>query len=203
MPALTAIVLEQALSQCAAWHAAGRPMTVSVNVSVTNLLDPEFINSVTAALARHHLPASSLMLEVTETTIIRDFDVCKLVIAQLRAPAARRVHRRLRRRVHLARVPRQSRGQRAQARSHLPHRTGHRRQERNLALVRATIALGHKLGMRVVAEGIEESAALDLLASVGCDLAQGYFISRPMLAKDLVLPAQWTLVAESETAAAG
>ena len=60
--------------------------------------------------------------------------------------------------------------------------------ERNLALVRATIALGHKLNMRVVAEGIEDVDALNLLAAIGCDLAQGYFISQPMSAHDLALP---------------
>ena len=62
--------------------------------------------------------------------------------------------------------------------------------ERNLALVRATIALGHKLNMRVVAEGIEDVEALNLLAALGCDLAQGYFISRPMPAGDLDLHEQ-------------
>ncbi len=59
---------------------------------------------------------------------------------------------------------------------------------RNTELVRATIALGHKLNMRVVAEGIEDPASLDLLTSLGCDLAQGYFISKPMSAHDLALP---------------
>jgi EAL domain-containing protein (putative c-di-GMP-specific phosphodiesterase class I) len=203
MQALTALVLEQAVTQCAAWHAAGRPLTVSVNISATNLLDPGFGDAVSAVLARHHLPPSALILEITETTIIRDFDVCKLVISQLRALGlgvsiddfgagftslaylgSLAVSELKLDRSFLARLA-----------------TGDK--ERNLALVRATIALGHKLGMRVVAEGIEESAALDLLASVGCDLAQGYFISQPMLAKDLVLPAPWTLVAEAETAAAG
>ena len=62
--------------------------------------------------------------------------------------------------------------------------------ERNLALVRATIALGHKLNMRVVAEGIEDLAALDLLAAIGCDLAQGYFISQPVPADDVHFPEQ-------------
>ncbi len=57
--------------------------------------------------------------------------------------------------------------------------------ERNVALVRATIALGHKLNMRVVAEGIEDLDALNLLTAIGCDLAQGYYISEPMRAKDL------------------
>ena len=204
MPALTAIVLEQALSQCAAWHASGRPMTVSVNVSVTNLLDPEFINSVTAALARHHLPASSLMLEVTETTIIRDFDRCKLLIAQLRdLGLGVSIDDFGAGFTSLAYLGRLAVSELKLDRTFITGlATGDK--QRDLALVRATIDLGHALQMRVVAEGIEDRATLDLLAGVGCDVAQGYFISRPMPAQDLVLPAQrFRVVADPATAAAG
>jgi len=59
------------------------------------------------------------------------------------------------------------------------------REERDLELVRATIDLGHALGLRVVAEGIEDTATLDLLRELGCDVAQGYLISQPMPATDL------------------
>jgi EAL domain-containing protein (putative c-di-GMP-specific phosphodiesterase class I) len=52
--------------------------------------------------------------------------------------------------------------------------------ERDRELVRSTIELGHALGLRVVAEGIEDEATLDLLGQLQCDLAQGYFISRPV-----------------------
>ncbi len=58
---------------------------------------------------------------------------------------------------------------------------------RDLALVRATVALAHTQGLRVVAEGIEDSATLDLLTGVGCDLAQGYFIGRPAPAAQLAI----------------
>jgi EAL domain-containing protein (putative c-di-GMP-specific phosphodiesterase class I) len=144
---------------------------------------------VTKVMARHHLPAAALVLEITETTIIRDFEMCKLVIRQLRELGlgvsiddfgagftslaylgSLAVSELKLDRTFLTRLA-----------------TGDT--ERNLALVRATIALGHKLDMRVVAEGIEDRDALELLASIGCDLAQGYFISRPMPAADLVLPA--------------
>ncbi len=189
MRSLTALILERALTQCAAWHRDGRPVAVSVNISVTNLLDPAFVDSVIAALAKHRLPASALLLEITETTLIKDFDACKVVIVRLRglgigvsiddfgagytslaylgslAASELKLDRSF-----LARLTTGDKG-------------------RNTELVRATIALGHKLNMRVVAEGIEDPASLDLLASLGCDLAQGYFISRPMSAQDLTLPA--------------
>ena len=108
MQSLTALVLERAVKQCADWHAAGRVWTISVNVSATNLLDAGFSASVIATLARHDVAPSSLILEITETTIIRDFDLCKLVIEQLREPGVGSLDRRLRCRRHVARISRQS-----------------------------------------------------------------------------------------------
>jgi EAL domain-containing protein (putative c-di-GMP-specific phosphodiesterase class I) len=190
MRSLTAFVLDRAVEQCAAWRADGRSLTVSVNVSASNLLDTEFSKSVMATLSRHDVPPSALILEITETSIIRDFDRCKSVISGLRdlglgvsiddfgAGVT-----------SLAYLGSLAVSELKLDRSFLTRlATGDT--ERNLALVRATIALGHKLNMRVVAEGIEDLAALDLLAAIGCDLAQGYYISEPMLAKDLVLPTQ-------------
>ena len=185
MQSLTALVLERAVEQCAAWHADGQMLSVSVNVSATNLLDSGFSGSVMAALARHDVAPASLILEITETTIIRDFDLCKLVIAQLRnlglgvsiddfgAGVT-----------SLAYLGSLAASELKLDRSFLSRlATGDT--ERNVALVRATIALGHKLNMRVVAEGIEDVEALNLLTAIGCDLAQGYYISEPMRAKDL------------------
>ena len=185
MQSLTALVLERAVEQCAAWHADGQMLSVSVNVSATNLLDSGFSGSVMATLARHDVAPASLILEITETTIIRDFDLCKLVIAQLRnlglgvsiddfgAGVT-----------SLAYLGSLAASELKLDRSFLSRlATGDT--ERNVALVRATIALGHKLNMRVVAEGIEDVEALNLLTAIGCDLAQGYYISEPMRAKDL------------------
>ena len=188
MQSLTAFVLERAVQQCAAWHAAGEMWTISVNVSATNLLDAGFSESVMATLARHGVAAASLILEITETTIIRDFDLCKVVIEQLRnlglgvsiddfgAGVT-----------SLAYLGSLAVSELKLDRSFLTRlATGDT--ERNLALVRATIALGHKLNMRVVAEGIEDLEALNLLTAMGCDLAQGYFIGQPMSAQDHALP---------------
>lgn len=187
MQPLTALIFDSVMAQCAAWHAEGLSLTVSVNVSTTNLIDAGFVDSVRDVLARHRLPASALIVEITETTIIGDFGRCKLVIAQLRglgvgvsiddfgagftslaylgslAVSELKLDRRFI--------------------TDLSASDG----KRDLALVRATVELGHALGLRVVAEGIEDSATLEMLTSVGCDLAQGYFICRPMLANDVDL----------------
>ena len=203
MQSLTAFVLERAVQQCAAWHAAGEMLTISVNVSATNLLDAGFSESVIATLARHEMAPSSLILEITETTIIRDFDLCKVVIEQLRnlglgvsiddfgAGVT-----------SLAYLGSLAVSELKLDRSFLTRlATGDT--ERNLALVRATIALGHKLNMRVVAEGIEDLDALNLLTAIGCDLAQGYFIGQPMSAQDLALsPSGFEAGTQSDTAVA-
>jgi len=68
---------------------------------------------------------------------------------------------------------------------------------RDLDLVRSTIELGHALGLRVVAEGVEDLETLETLGQLGCDLAQGYFISRPMPAEDLVLSPRVAILAEA------
>lgn len=188
MQSLTALVLERAVAQCAAWHAAGQMVTISVNISATNLLDSGFSESVMATLARHNVAPACLILEITETTIIRDFDLCKLVIEQLRKLGLGVSIDDFGAGVtSLAYLGSLAVSELKLDRSFLTRlATGDT--ERNLALVRATIALGHKLNMRVVAEGIEDVEALNLLAEIGCDLAQGYFISKPMSARDLALP---------------
>jgi diguanylate cyclase (GGDEF)-like protein len=204
MPSLTAIVLDQALAQCAAWHRAGRTLTTSVNISVSNLLDPGFIESVTDVLARHHLPASSLILEITETTIIRDFDACNVVIAQLRdLGLGVSIDDFGAGFTSLAYLGRLAVSELKLDRSFINGlASGDKR--RDLALVRATIDLGHALAMRVVAEGVEDAEILSVLSTLGCDLAQGYFISRPMPAAELPLPeARMRLIPLEVVAAAG
>ena len=83
MRPLTALVLEQALAQCARWRAEGRDLSVSINVSATNILDAGFTDLIREQLARHRLPGSALVLEITETTVISDFERCKRVTAEL------------------------------------------------------------------------------------------------------------------------
>ena len=74
MQPLTALVLDKALAQCAEWWSNGRYLAVSVNVSSTNLLDAGFTDLVVELLEQHHLPAEALVLEITETSIITDFE---------------------------------------------------------------------------------------------------------------------------------
>jgi diguanylate cyclase (GGDEF)-like protein len=182
--ALTALVLDQALTQCAAWWASGRRLTVSVNISTTNLLDAGFIGLVQGTLARHQLPSSALILEITETTIIGDFEKCQLVIEQMRALGlAVSIDDFGAGFTSLAHLGSLAVSELKLDRAFIAGIAG--KDGRDQKLVEATIALGHALGLRVIAEGIEDRATLDVLARLGCDLAQGYFLSRPMPPMDL------------------
>jgi diguanylate cyclase (GGDEF)-like protein len=184
MRALTTIVLDKALTQCAAWRASGHDLSVSVNISITNLLDAEFVDLVREQLLSHEVPASFLILEITETTIVRDFERCKSVIAQLRGLGIGiSVDDFGAGFTSLAYLGNLAVSELKLDRTFITGLgTG---QATDAALVRATIDLGHALGLRVVAEGIEDDATLTALTGMGCDLAQGYFIGRPVPADQL------------------
>jgi diguanylate cyclase (GGDEF)-like protein len=195
MGAITRRVLNDAIAQCAIWHSEGTPLTVSVNISASNLLEHGFAELVRSLLAHHRVPSQALVLEITETSVIGDFDRAQQVIqefcdlgvevsiddfgagftslAHLSGLAVKELKLD---RVFIAKL------------------TAHDG-DRTLDLVRATIELGHALGLRIVAEGIEDKATMDLLAELGCDLGQGYLISIPKPAGRLGLTGHTARVA--------
>ncbi len=179
MSDLTRWVLEQALTQCAIWRADGRMMSVAVNVSAPTFLEDGFGDQVWSQLARHHLPAEALVLEITETNVITEFDRCQSVIAGLRSRGlVVSIDDFGAGFTSLAYLSSLRVGELKLDRTFVSGLAGEEGQ-RNLELVRSTIELGHAMGLRVVAEGIEDSDTLELLTDLGCDIAQGYFIGRP------------------------
>ncbi len=188
MGSITKLVLTDAIAQCAAWRKTGHALGVSVNVSTTNLLDPAFIALVTDLLSSHGVPPEALVVEITETTVISDFARAQVVIQELWDRGIV--------------VSIDDFGAGFTSLAHLSSlavkelkldRTfisglGVGKAGRDLDLVRATIDLGHALGLRIVAEGIEDVATLELLTKLGCDIGQGYLISIPKPANHLALP---------------
>ena len=185
MRPLTAWVLDEAIAQCAEWRASDTELAVSVNISSSNLLENGFVELVEELLARHDLPAYDLVIEITETTIIRDFARTQHVIQVLRNMGiVVSIDDFGAGFTSLAYLSSLAVGELKLDRAFivgLANEGG----SRDLELVRATINLGHEMGLRVVAEGIEDVETLDLLSDLGCDLAQGYFISRPTPADKL------------------
>ncbi len=179
----TLTVLDLAVAEAAAWGCAGHDVSVAVNLSARNLLDRELPSDVTRVLARHGLAPQRLVLEITETTMMSELDVVEDVLAQLRRLG-----------VELS-VDDFGTGyssmaflQRVQVNEVKVDRSfvmGIVGSESDRALVRATVQLAHGLGARAVGEGVEDAAMAGVLRELGCDLAQGYHLGRPMPAVDL------------------
>jgi diguanylate cyclase (GGDEF)-like protein len=187
MDPLTELVLDDALAQCAQWRAEHVSVVVSVNISTTNLLNAQFPSRVATLLARHELDPGALVLEITETTAMADVNRCKQAIEDLRdLGLVVSVDDFGAGFTSLAYLSSLAVSELKLDRSFVQGLAG-ARDERDLALVRSTIKLAHAIGLRVVAEGVEDEGSLELLAELECDLAQGYLISRPMPAGELTL----------------
>jgi len=184
MQALTTWVLGEAMAQCAAWRSTGRILAVSVNVTTANLLQEGFTELVVDLLKKNGLPGEALVIEITEMSIITDFARSKAVIEEMRdLNIIVSIDDFGAGFTSLAYLSSLAVGELKLDRTFITGLGGDG-QER-VDLVRATIQLGHDMRLRVVAEGIEDVATLDLLSELGCDLAQGYYISRPMPANKL------------------
>ena len=182
---LTRWVLDQALAQCAAWHAVGHQARMSVNISASDLLDPGLLQLVTNQLDLHRLSSDALVLEITETTLIDDFEHSKRVLTQLQELGVGvSIDDFGAGFTSLTYLSALAVDELKLDRSFITPMCGPDA-AREIELVRATIDLGHALGLRVVAEGIENSETLELLRALGCDLAQGYFIGQPVSADEI------------------
>ena len=185
MGGVTRLVLAQAIEQCAAWRTAGRNMRVSVNVSATDLLDAGLTDLIVGLLKEHGQPASALVVEITETSVITEFEHSSGVIQDLRdVGVSVSIDDFGAGFTSLAYLSSLAVEELKVDRSLIARLTSEGRRQ-DVELVRATIALGHALGLRVVVEGIEDKATLDLVSELGCDLGQGYIIGRPKPAHEL------------------
>jgi diguanylate cyclase (GGDEF)-like protein len=181
--ALTRGVLSTALAQCKEWHAAGHDFHVAVNTTVADLLDLEFPGEVAKALSEHGLPADMLILEVTENSVMSDPTRIGNVLARLGELGVSvslddfgTGYSSL---AHLKRLPV---GEVKIDRSFV---MGMADDDADTAIVVSTIQLAHALGMRVVAEGVEDEATWSRLAALGCEVVQGYVLSKPLPAAEL------------------
>ena len=175
---LTSLVLRTALEDCAAWARAGHVLGVAVNVSPRALLAPDFVGEVASVLARTRVPASRLTLEVTESSVMHDPQQAIAVLDALHALGVSLSvddfgtgYSSL---AYLQKLPVHEVKVDRSFVSDLAADTG------DVAIVRAIVDLGHNLGLRVVAEGVEDARSLAVLQELGCDSAQGYLISRPL-----------------------
>jgi len=180
--AATAWVLNTALDQQLAWRHAGLVLQLSLNVSAPNLLEADFADRVVEGLQRRRLPHHCLELEITESAIMEHPTKAH---ATLDALAQAGIHLAIddfgtgySSLAYLQRMPADV------VKIDQSFVRGLEHDQRQQGLVRAMISLSQELGHRVVAEGVENGAALAFLRSVGCDEAQGYLFARPLEVAD-------------------
>jgi diguanylate cyclase (GGDEF)-like protein len=180
---ITPWVLDAAIRQLAQWRTQGLEIAVSANLSTLDLLDPELPRRVKALLEFHAVPAAHLCLEITESALMDD---PALALAHLNALAALGVKLSIDDygvgQASLAYLKSLPVNELKLDRSFV---TAIADSPRNGAIVQSTIMLSHALGLSVVAEGVETEEELEWLRANGCDVGQGYGISRPMMAADL------------------
>jgi diguanylate cyclase (GGDEF)-like protein/PAS domain S-box-containing protein len=179
----TLYVIDEALRQCHAWAQEQRALAVAVNVSARNLIDIDFPDQVGALLEKWGMSPHVLELEITESAIVADMFRMRTVLEQLGAMGLRLSvddfgtgYTSL---GYLRRLPIT---ELKIDRSFIANMTT---SEEDAVIVRAAIDLGRNLGLGVVAEGVEDADVLARLEQLGCDIAQGYLVSRPVPAAEL------------------
>ena len=177
MKSLTAAVLEQALRQTAEWSDAGLNIRMAVNVSARDLHDDTFCARVRDALDRTGVPASFLELELTERVVMADPERALENLTALSRLGVRLSlddfgtgYSSL---AYLRRLPV------TEIKIDKSFVLRMDVDDEDATIVRSTIDLAHGLGLRVLAEGVETAETWQRLSDLGCDAAQGYFLSRP------------------------
>jgi diguanylate cyclase (GGDEF)-like protein len=179
---LTRWTLDRAIAQGAEWHRKGTPLALAVNISADDIGDVRFDSRVAGLLNRHQLPPSLLTLEVTESGFIEDPECALRVLDALAALGVilsiddfGTGYSSL---SHLARMPVH------ELKIDRSFVQGLETDVEYGAVVRSAIEMGHGLGLKIVAEGIETEMSARRLHNFGCDVAQGYHYARPMPLRD-------------------
>ena len=171
-------VLDVTLSDLARWRCRDPTLTASVNVSASDLRDESIVDIVAAALLAHRIPAAALTVEITETAMMRDPEMAHTVMraladlgVELSVDDYGTGYSSLE---YLLRLPvNEIKLDQAFSRTLID-------EPRSVAIVRSTVDLTHALGLRMVAEGVEDEPTLGILAGLGCDRVQGWHLGRPM-----------------------
>jgi diguanylate cyclase (GGDEF)-like protein len=180
---LTNWVIDHALRQCRQWRDKGHNLGISVNLSVHNLWEPDLVNYIESKINKYELPASSLCLEITESAMMANPGQAIDVLSRLKQMGVR--------------LSIDDFGTGFSSLVYIKQLPVHElkidksfifdmdNDASDIAIVRSTIDLAHNLNLDVVAEGVETDSSLDTLTQMGCDIAQGYYLSKPLEAKEL------------------
>jgi EAL domain-containing protein (putative c-di-GMP-specific phosphodiesterase class I) len=180
---LTAWLLSQTVRQHRLWKDTGYDIRISVNFSAKTLHDPELVESVLALVERTGVEPSSIQIEITESALMLNPERALTTLSQLHTAgiwtsiddfgtgySSLGYLKQLP--VDEIKIDKSFVLDMASSRD-------------DASIVRSVVTLGHNLGLQVVAEGVENKRTLDMLADMGCDLAQGFFLSRPLPAFEI------------------
>jgi diguanylate cyclase (GGDEF)-like protein len=180
---LTLFVLDVAAAQAREWDDAGLELKVAVNLAMANLVDSQLPEDVAALLAKHKLPPSRLILEITENVVMADPARTLAILARLRSLGVGLSlddfgtgHSSL---AYLRRL------EVDELKIDRSFVTDMIRDGQNAAIVRSTIDLAHAVGIRIVAEGVEDAGTLFELKAMGADEVQGFYLSPAVPARDI------------------
>jgi diguanylate cyclase (GGDEF)-like protein len=182
---LTRHVISEALRKCRVWEDAGHVLQISVNLSARDLLDENLPYHVMQILKENQLPAVRLTLEVTESSIMEDLRRSIAVLELLQDIGVN--------------ISMDDFGTGHSSLAQLRNIPLHElkidksfimtlcEDAHNDAIVRTTIELAHGMGLKVVAEGVEDEATMRRVAVLGCEQAQGYVLSKPLANTDMLV----------------
>jgi diguanylate cyclase (GGDEF)-like protein len=180
---LTSWVLGEAIRQMGEWRRDGFDVELAVNLSAPDILDPGLGDEILGLLQAHRVECTALLLEITESAVMRDPQLAARNMQLLRIAGVRFAiddfgtgHSSL---SQLSLLPVD------ELKIDRSFVMGAHAGTAAATIVRSTIELAHSMDLRVVAEGVEDAEAWNLLRRLGCDYAQGYLISRPMPAADV------------------
>ena len=180
---LTLWIFNKAQRRCLAWRREGKQLTMSVNLSARNLLDPHLPDQLAKLMQTSSGASEGLELEITESAIMADPARALESITRLRALGIRFSiddfgigYSSL---AYLKKLPVDS------IKIDKSFVINMSQSQNDAIIVRSTVDLAHNLGLKVIAEGVENKDLWDRLSALGCDEAQGYYMARPMPADDL------------------
>jgi EAL domain-containing protein (putative c-di-GMP-specific phosphodiesterase class I) len=166
-----------------AWNAQGIDLDVSINLSAADLSDPELPELVRGRLRGAGVHANRLVLEITESAVMRETARAVRMMEELRHDGVRfSIDDFGTGYSSLAQLKRLPVDEIKIDKSFILDLSRH---TDDAVIVRSTIELGHSLGVKVVAEGVETAESWEMLRQMGCDMAQGFFISAPLPGKEI------------------
>ena len=181
---MTQFVLDEAIAQARMWMLEGHDLRVSVNLSARSLHDLTLPIQISDLMASYEVPATHLVIELTESTLMSDPKRADRVLSAISRTGVRIAiddfgtgYSSL---AYLRLLPV------SEIKIDRSFVAGIKDCENDAIIVRSTVELAKNLGLETLAEGVEDAATLALLREFGCDLAQGYYVSRPLLGSRVV-----------------